>query len=311
MLAGDADDQSKIGLDDAVFRLGDAAADFFQPAEIARAGKLRIDLAAGGHELELVEIQLEEQGPFAAARQQRGAVEILQISRQIAGNADSSARPSAGNSSCGYDLCDHIGGIGLMIERIVDEPDFSADELGQAFLDDGAGDGGFAAAGSRGDLADRFTAAIGANPIRALLGRNLGGGLLEYRGLGIGLIVVADYVGDRQRRAVDSPADPARDFAQAASAMAGQSAGAAEDVGPFRFVCLREIAGANDLIAMDGQESLDHAEHESDAFFAVLEDDPAGRQAAATPSLNCFAGDVESLGDIVDGHHGFGGERFV
>ena len=87
MLAGDADDQTKIGLDDAVFRLGDAAADFFQPAEVARAGELRVDLAAGGHELEFVEIQLEEESPFAAAGEQGGAVEILQISRQIAGNA--------------------------------------------------------------------------------------------------------------------------------------------------------------------------------------------------------------------------------
>ena len=35
MFAGDADDQTKIGLDDAVFRLGDATADFLQPAEVA------------------------------------------------------------------------------------------------------------------------------------------------------------------------------------------------------------------------------------------------------------------------------------
>ena len=93
--------------------------------------------------------------------------------------------------------------------------------------------------------------------------------------------------------------------------MPGQSAGAAEDVRSFDFVGLGEIAGANDLIAMDGQESFDHAEHETDAFFAVLEDESSGGQAAATPSLNGFAGDVEPLGDIVDGHHGFGREGFV
>ena len=57
---------------------------------------------------------------------------------------------------------------------------------------------------------------------------------------------------------------------------------------------------------MDGEEALDHAEHEPDAAFAVLEDEPAGGEAAAAPALDGFAGDVESLGDIVDGHHRFG-----
>ena len=126
------------------------------------------------------------------------------------------------------------------------------------------------------------------NPIGALLGRNFGGGLLEYRGLGIGLIVIADNVGDRQGRAVDSPADAAGDFAQAALAMPGQSAGAAEDVRSFDFVRLREITGADDLIAMDGQEALDHAEHETDAFFAVLEDESFGRPGRGGASVEWF-----------------------
>jgi hypothetical protein len=61
---------------------------------------------------------------------------------------------------------------------------------------------------------------------------------------------------------------------------------------------------------MDGQEPLDHPQHESHPAFAVLELKPPGRQAATTPSLNRLARDVESLGNIVNGHHRLGGERF-
>ena len=39
------------------------------------------------------------------------------------------------------DLGDHPGGVGLVIEGIVDEPDFSPHKLRQPFLNDRAGDG--------------------------------------------------------------------------------------------------------------------------------------------------------------------------
>ena len=116
---------------------------------------------------------------------------------------------------------------------------------------------------------------------------------------------------DRKRRAVITPADAAGDFAEAALAMSGQPAGAAENFGFFLVVGLREIPGFDDLIAMNRQEALDHAEHEPDAAFAIFEDEPAGGKPAPAPALDCFAGDVEALSHIVDGHHRLRGLIFA
>ncbi len=93
--------------------------------------------------------------------------------------------------------------------------------------------------------------------------------------------------------------------------MTREAAGAANDLGFFLIRGLGEIAGAEDLVAMDGEEAFDSAEEESDAAFAVAVDEPAGGQAAATPALDGFAGDVESFGDIFDGHHRFGGVGYA
>jgi len=93
--------------------------------------------------------------------------------------------------------------------------------------------------------------------------------------------------------------------------MACQPAGAAKDLRFLLVSGLGEISGAENLIAMDGQEALDDAEKESDAPLSVAKDKPAGSEAAPTPALNCFTGDVETLGDILDGHHGLGGLGFA
>src|SRR5436853_7268707 len=118
------------------------------------------------------------------------------------------------------------------------------------------------------------------------------------------LIMLADRVQNRKRRAIQPATDASCDLALTAAAR--QPSGAANDLVALVIFHLREIGPALHLIAMGIQKALDTAQQKSDAPLAIGIDEPPRRQPAPPPALDCFAGDIESLGDIVDAQHRLG-----
>ena len=83
MPPGNADDEPKIGTDDLILHLDRRAVKGLERFQIACSGKLWLQSLASLHELEFPKVELEEEGSLERRRQERRAIEGLQIRRQI------------------------------------------------------------------------------------------------------------------------------------------------------------------------------------------------------------------------------------
>ena len=290
---GDADDQAQVGADDGLACGGRCIEQAFQPAQLAMAGDLLVEFAAGGGELVLEEVILEEEGPFVAGGKQRRAIEFGQLGREIAGHAQVFGGGRTGQFLGGEHCVDQRGGIVVMEERIVVEAHVLAGEPLDALVEKNAVDDGTRAMQGAGDFGDicpvliRFESrcAIGL-PYRRRC-------QAQYRGLRVFLIVLDQRMQDGHGRALHAPGQAAGDeFDGAAGRRQGSSA--TDNVIALVFAELREVGVGRDLIAMIGQEALDALKQEADASAAVGEDESPRRQAASPPALDGFAGDVEA-----------------
>src|SRR5204863_529514 len=77
-------------------------------------------------ELELVEVELEEQRPFARGGQQGGAVEGLEVGREVAGDAGFLGGGGEADFFLGDDGVDDLGGVVLVVEGVIDQADLAA-----------------------------------------------------------------------------------------------------------------------------------------------------------------------------------------
>jgi hypothetical protein len=95
------------------------------------------------------------------------------------------------------------------------------------------------------------------------------------------------------------------DFGQIV-ALCGQSSGSINDLVPFYIRHLAKTFTALDPMSVLGDESLDARVEESDSL-AALGDKSPGHQTLFPPSRNGLGRDVESLAQVLDGMHRFGG----
>jgi hypothetical protein len=122
-------------------------------------------------------------------------------------------------------------------------------------------------------------------------------------------IVLANGVKNRQRRAMELFTNAPGDFVGPAARFDGEASGPTKNLELFNLFHLRKIRLLGHLILMSADEPFDAAEQEANAAATVGENKPPRRQTAATPALNRFAGDVESLGDVIDRKHRLGNRR--
>src|SRR5579862_9898790 len=117
------------------------------------------------------------------------------------------------------------------------------------------------------------------------------------------LIVLANGVQNRQRRAMHLSCDAPRDLTRAAMALLGEPSRPAKDEFALFIADLRKVRRLLNLIPMRREKPIDAAQQKPHALLAVCEDKPPRRQPAPPPALNRLAGDVEFLGDIIDRKH--------
>ena len=111
-------------------------------------------------------------------------------------------------------------------------------------------------------------------PMAAKSSRALGffdrfGGEREDRAGRIFLIVLSDRVQDRQRRAVQAPRNPPRNFLRPASRDLREHSRASQNLLALHLADLRKIRSPRELILMPRDESLDAAQQKPHAALAV------------------------------------------
>lgn len=228
VFSGDADDEPQVGLDDGVFgflRLGEVV---FKLADMPVASQFGVEAAATSDKLGFVEAQFEEDGSFFAFGEEGRAVEVLEIGRQIAWDAEFFASGFGGEFFLGEDGLDGGGGIVVVVEGIVVEADFAAGEPVDAVVEDGAIDGGLWAAELGCQLGDGCTGAIGVEYCGFLVWIERRWGVDEDGFVGMFLVVFSDGMEDCQGGAFHASSDSAGDFGDVAGL--SESAAMADDL---------------------------------------------------------------------------------
>ena len=121
MLAGDADDQAEIGADDLVLRFDRIAAEFFEQIQIAQRANCGSSFRRAFTNWNLWKLNFKNSARSRDPRQQRRAIQRLQIRRQIARHARLLAIFRCLKFILRNDLLDRGGGIGIVIQRVIDK----------------------------------------------------------------------------------------------------------------------------------------------------------------------------------------------
>ncbi len=188
-----------------------------------------------------------------------------------------------------------------MIKWIVHEFYLPTGKAIDAVFQDDAIDGGAGAAASAHQRLERKPASQAAQDAAALGASDLLGGQRKNSLVWPLLVVFADRVKNRGRRAVEPAGDSPGNFLLAAVAGASQASSPADDLISLGVTDRRKIGSDGDLLAVSGEEPLDAGQEKTDPTLTVGEKKSPRRQSFATPALNGLTCDVESLAHIIDG----------